>query len=116
MDLIANLQDAVILAVLGMGTVMILLFVIQIMINILGKIFGPKTNVQQDPKPAGAAATQSAPAAAPAASGTEEEIVAVLTAAVAAYLGTSADNVRLVVRPIQTSAAWAQAGRLEQHN
>lgn len=115
MDLIAKLQDAVVLSVLGMGTVLILLFVLQLVINILSKVF-PEKSSKPDPKPAGAAATQSAPAAAPAASGTEEEIVAVLTAAVAAYLGTSADNVRLVVRPIQTSAAWAQAGRLEQHN
>ena len=38
-----------------------------------------------------------------------------LAAAVAAYLNTSPDRVRLVVRPIQTSAAWAQAGRLEQN-
>ena len=45
----------------------------------------------------------------------DEAIVAVLAAAVAAYLNTSPDRVRLVVRPIQTSAAWAQAGRLEQN-
>ena len=115
-NIIANLQDAVILAVLGMGTVMILLFVLQIFINIINKILPAKDEKKLDPNPAGAAPTQAAPAAAPAMGGTQEEIVAVLTAAVAAYLGTSADKVRLVVRPMQTSSAWAQAGRLEQHN
>ena len=38
-----------------------------------------------------------------------------LAAAVAALPEHLPDRVRLVVRPIQTSAAWAQAGRLEQN-
>ena len=36
------MRDAVILAVLGMGTVLILLFVINLMIVAIGKLFGPK--------------------------------------------------------------------------
>ena len=111
------MRDAVILAVLGMGTVMILLYVINLMILVLGKVFGPKqTKKTENPKQGGAASSPAAAAPAQAAAPTEDEAIgAVLAAAVAAYLNTSPDRVRLVVRPIQTSAAWAQAGRLEQN-
>ena len=111
------MRDAVILAVLGMGTVLILLFVINLMIVAIGKLFGPKeTKKIENPKPGGAVSSPAAAApVTPAASSKDEAIVAVLAAAVAAYLNTSPDRVRLVVRPIQTSAAWAQAGRLEQN-
>ena len=109
------MRDAVILAVLGMGTVLILLFVINLMIVAIGKLFGPKeTKKIENPKQGGAVSSPAAPVT-PAASSKDEAIVAVLAAAVAAYLNTSPDRVRLVVRPIQTSAAWAQAGRLEQN-
>ena len=96
------MRDAVILAVLGMGTVLILLFVINLMIVAIGKLFGPKeTKKIENPKQGGAVSSPAAYLA--------------VAAAVAAYLNTSPDRVRLVVRPIQTSAAWAQAGRLEQN-
>ena len=105
------MRDAVILAVLGMGTVLILLFVINLMIVAIGKLFGPKeTKKIENPKQGGAVSSPAAAApVTPAASSKDEAIVAVLAAAVAP------DRVRLVVRPIQTSAAWAQAGRLEQN-
>ena len=45
------MRDAVILAVLGMGTVLILLFVINLMIVAIGKLFGPKeTKKIENPK------------------------------------------------------------------
>ena len=47
------MRDAVILAVLGMGTVLILLFVINLMIVAIGKLFGPKeTKKIENPKQA----------------------------------------------------------------
>ena len=103
------MRDAVILAVLGMGTVLILLFVINLMIVAIGKLFGPKeTKKIENPKQGGAVSSPAAAApVTPAASSKDEAIVAVLAAAVAAYLNTSPDRVRLVVRPIQTSAALA---------
>ena len=52
------MRDAVILAVLGMGTVMILLYVINLMILVLGKVFGPKqTKKTENPKQGGAASS-----------------------------------------------------------
>lgn len=49
------MRDAVILAVLGMGTVLILLFVINLMIVAIGKLFGPKeTKKIENPKQGGA--------------------------------------------------------------
>ena len=90
--------DALVLTILGMGTVVIVLYIISLMIRLMGKVVGSK-------KPAAAAA----PAAAPKADDTK--IVAVITAAIAAYLGTSPSN--LVVRPVYTSDSWALVGRME---
>jgi sodium pump decarboxylase gamma subunit len=93
-----------------MGTVLIVLFVISLMIRLLGNIFGKKSASA----PA-AAAPKAAPAAAPAApaapKGDDTQIIAVITAAVAAYLNTSPSS--LVVRPLAVSAAWTQVSRIE---
>ena len=64
------MRDAVILAVLGMGTVLILLFVINLMIVAIGKLFGPKeTKKIENPKQGGAVSSPAAAApVAPAAS------------------------------------------------
>lgn len=85
------MRDAVILAVLGMGTVLILLFVINLMIVAIGKLFGPKeTKKIENPKQGGAVSSPAAAApVTPAASSKDEAIVAVLAAAVAAYLNLS---------------------------
>ena len=75
------MRDAVILAVLGMGTVLILLFVINLMIVAIGKLFGPKeTKKIENPKQGGAVSSPAAAApVTPAASYKDEAIVACKT-------------------------------------
>ena len=106
------MQDALVLTVLGMGTVIVVLYIISLMIRLTGKIVASKA-----PKAAPApAATKAAPAAAPAAAAPapvvdDAKTIAVIAAAVAAYLGTSPAN--LVVRPISVSNNWSYVGRIE---
>ena len=104
------MKDAVILLALGMGTVFILLYAINVMIVIMGKLIGPKKKELTEARPTPAVKeTVSATAGGLG----QEELVLLFGAAVAAYLGTTPDKIRLVVRPVETSTAWSQAGRLE---
>lgn len=104
------MKDAVILLALGMGTVFILLYAINVMIVIMGKLIGPKKKELTEAQPTPAVKeTVSATAGGLG----QEELVLLFGAAVAAYLGTTPDKIRLVVRPVETSSAWSQAGRLE---
>ncbi len=106
------MQDALVLTVLGMGTVICVLYIISLMIRLNGKLVGNKAA-----KAASApAATKAAPAAAPAAAAPapvvdDAKTIAVIAAAVAAYLGTSPAN--LIVRPISVSNNWSYVGRIE---
>jgi len=110
------MQDALVLTVLGMGTVLIVLFIISLMIRLSGKIVGSN---KQAPKAAAPAAVKAAPAAvpaaaapaAPAAAAGDDKTIAVIAAAVAAYLGTSPAN--LIVRPVSVSNNWSYVGRIE---
>ena len=99
--------DAIVLTILGMGTVVIVLYIISLMIRLMGKVVGSK-------KPAAAAPAAAPKAAAPAAAAPKADdtkVIAVITAAIAAYLGTSPSN--LVVRPVCTSSNWGLVGRME---
>ena len=106
------MKDALILLALGMGTVFILLYAINVMIVIMGKLIGPKKKelTKAQPKLAPAAEEPASPVARGL---SQEELVLLFGAAVAAYLGTTPDKIRLVVRPVENSTAWSQAGRLE---
>ena len=106
------MQDALVLTVLGMGVVIIVLYIISLMIRLTGKIVSSRP-AKAAPAPA---ATKAAPAAAPAAAAAapvvdDAKTIAVIAAAVAAYLGTSPAN--LVVRPISVSNNWSYVGRIE---
>lgn len=105
------MRDAIVLLALGMGTVFALLFVINVVIVVLGKLLGPK----EEAAPADITAPKTAPAAATASSQDEDEeqLVVLFTAAVAAYLDADPERIQLVVRPVKTSEAWARAGRME---
>ena len=90
---------------LGMGTVMIVLYVINLMIRLMGRIFSAK-KVPEPPAPVN-------PASVPAVSADgmdDGELIAVITAAISAQMGSSS---RLVVRPNATIGGWASAGRSE---
>lgn len=105
------MSDALILVVLGMGTVFILLYVINIMIVVLGKLLGPKSKAA--PAETKAQKAETGPAAEAAGGEDEGELAVLFAAAVAAYMGVEPNRIRLVVRPVKTSDAWAQAGRME---
>lgn len=105
--------DAVILLVLGMGTVFILLYAINVLIVVLGKLLGPKSEAV----PAEVKAEKTETVQVDEAAGDEdengEELAVLFAGAVAAYMGVEPERIRLVVRPVKTSDAWAQAGRME---
>lgn len=105
------MSDAIVLLALGMGTVFILLFAINMVIVVLGKLLGPKGQAA----PADTKAPKSASAAEGALSQDEDEeqLVALFAAAAAAYLGTDPKRIQLVVQPVKTSEVWAQVGRME---
>ena len=107
------MQDALVLTVLGMGTVIVVLYIISLMIRLNGRLVASRS---AKAAPAPAATKAAAPAAAPAAAAPapvvdDAKTIAVIAAAVAAYLGTSPAN--LVVRPISVSNNWSYVGRIE---
>lgn len=115
-----NLQKAALNTLLGMGTVFVILILISLIISLFG-IF-PKLEANKKAKQAAqdaekkaavAPAAPAAPAAAPVAAATEDltddlELVAVISAAIAAYEG-SEDASGYVVRSIRKSTKWQRA-------
>ena len=98
------LEKAGLNTVIGMGTVFVVLIFISCVIALLPKLTGLITNVGKKKEEPAKEAVPAAPAAAPAAE--EElvddlELVAVISAAIAAYTGTSSDG--FVVRSIRRS-------------
>ncbi len=118
--LAASLQ----VTVLGVVIVVLALVLLYFAINIMEKLL-------QDPKKSAAKATEAQSVKAVTAEPSEdqesqqganeqnyEELVAVITAAIAASLETSTHNivVRNIVRSADTTPAWGKAGRAEQIN
>jgi len=116
------MQKAVLNTLIGMGTVFIILILISAIIylfayipKIQDKLAGKETAPAPKPAPAPAAAPSPAPAAAPAVAAAapelagDEELAAVIAAAIAAYEGTSTDGFR--VRSIKRAAnsTWRRA-------
>lgn len=103
------LEKAALNTLIGMGTVFIVLIFISFVIGLLPKLTGlveGKNKKEEAPK-----AAAPAPAAAPAEEELADdlELVAVISAAIAAYTGTSSDD--FVVRSIRRSTAnkWKKA-------
>lgn len=110
------MTDAFVLTILGMATVLIVLFVISLMIRFLGNIVGNKVkSAPAAAAPAAKAAPAKAAAPAPAAAPADDtKVVAVITAAIAAYLGTSPCYLGVInVKPASVSSPWSTVGRLE---
>lgn len=109
-----NISLSLLLTALGMGTVMIVLYLINLMIRGLGKLFGEKpvkplvvTPVAAEPnKPQSALETSSA------ASINQDELVAVISAAVAAFMGNDQPS-SIYVKPYFVSPAWSSASKIE---
>ncbi len=107
-------------AVLGMAITFIALMILWGCIIIMGNALGvrkpKKEPVKVAPEPK--AQPERVPKSVQADAGENEELVAVITAAVAASLNTSTHNIVVtnIVRVSDTTPAWGQAGRLEQMN
>jgi len=107
--------------VLGMAIVFLGLVILIVCINILAKL-----TAEKKAKKAEAPVVVPAPVAEAAAAQTNasaDELVAVITAALMAYMaseGTASSGKKLVVRNIRAAAAqqaaWARAGRVNQIN
>lgn len=110
-----KMAGAGVTTLLGLGTTFMILCLIWLILSIMGKIM-TATGKKSAPAAAAAPAVPAATAPAPAKGenlASDAELVAVITAAIAAYEGSGAAN-NLVVRSIQrvsgASTAWSRAG------
>ena len=110
-----KMAGAGVTTLLGLGTTFMILCLIWLILSIMGKIM-TATGKKSAPAAAAAPAVPAATAQAPGKSenlASDAELVAVITAAIAAYEGSGAAN-NLVVRSIQrvsgASTAWSRAG------
>lgn len=110
-----KMAGAGVTTLLGLGTTFVILCLIWLILSIMGKIM-TATGKKSAPAAAAAPAVPAATAPAPAKGenlASDAELVAVITAAIAAYEGSGAAN-NLVVRSVQrvsgASTAWSRAG------
>lgn len=114
MTMAEALQVGLSTTIIGLMIVFVVLIILMGVLMLFNKIFGKpekKVTVEQ-PKPAAPVSAPKAEQIAAAAEKSEEELIAVLTAAVAASLNTSTYNLRIKsYRRIQNNApAWNKAG------
>jgi Na+-transporting methylmalonyl-CoA/oxaloacetate decarboxylase gamma subunit len=112
-----NISLSLILTALGMGTVLIVLYAINLMIRVLGRLFGEKAapaapvlKVADVKTPAAASDDVSSDGKISAVN--QDEIVAAITAAVAAFMGGNASS-DIYVKPYSISYAWGSASKIE---
>lgn len=106
------LSQGAMTAVVGLSTVFAVLIILMLVIMIMEKIFAKsESSEKQIPAVEAKQITAAKPAAAPKAED-DEELIAVLTAAVAASLNTSVYNLRISSyrRTDNNSTAWNKAG------
>lgn len=114
-------QGALITTLMGMGTTFVVLTLLWAVIAIISKVIKRtegKRNVKQAPTPAAAptkaqAASAAVTEPAPASTGTGPELIAVITAAIAAMEG-SVSSSNLIIRKISrisgNNTSWGKAG------
>lgn len=109
--------DGLLITALGMGVTFAALIALSFMLDLMKLLFyKDPTKAPVKTQTQSKVATES-PAPAPAKED-DEELVAVITAAVAASLNTSTHNivVRNIVRLPDATPAWGRAGRIDQMN
>ena len=110
---VIDFGEMVTITLFSMGVVFATLLVISFILDLFKVVFAEKKSqeVKKGPQPQTVAATPE-----PVSTGTDEELVAVITAAIAAYIGKGTD--KLIVRKITPMASqepiWAQMGRIDQ--
>lgn len=110
-----SLGDGLIITALGMGVTFAALIILSLMLDVLRILF------YKEPKKAPVQSVAQKPQAAreePAEETNQDELVAVITAAIAAGLQTSTHNllVRNIVRVGDATPIWGRSGRIEQIN
>ena len=107
-----SLGEGLIVTALGMGVTFVALIVLSLMLDLLRILF------YKEPQKAPVQIVQQPVAEAEAEEDNMEELVAVITAAVAASLQTSTHNiiVQNILRVGDTTPTWGRAGRVEQMN
>lgn len=101
--------------ILGMGITVLALIFIMYIIGFMTSVMAEKPKPVAESTPA-ATPAQSAPVQEEEVATNDEELVAVIAAAVAAHLGTSANNlvVRNIRRVADAAPAWGKAGIVDQ--
>ncbi|SHI95704.1 sodium pump decarboxylases, gamma subunit [Geosporobacter subterraneus DSM 17957] len=107
-----SLGEGLIVTALGMSVTFVALIVLSLMLDLLRILF------YKEPQKAPVQIVQQPVAEAEAEEDNMEELVAVITAAVAASLQTSTHNiiVQNILRVGDTTPTWGRAGRVEQMN
>jgi sodium pump decarboxylase gamma subunit len=110
---VIDFGEMVIITVFSMGVVFATLLIISLILDLFKVVFVEKKSqeVKKEPQPQTIAAAPE-----PIKTDVDEELVAVITAAIAAYIGKGTD--KLIVRRITPMASqepiWAQMGRIDQ--
>ena len=112
-----NFAEGLLVTALGMGVTFAALIALSFMLDLMKILFykdPSKAPVKVEPQ----AKVVAPESIAPAAEEENEELVAVITAAVAASLNTSTHNivVRNIVRLPDATPTWGRAGRIDQMN
>lgn len=107
-------MNGLVVAVIGLGTVFVVLGVLWGILEISKRIFAPRKKADTRPEPQAAAPVEQ-PAPAKAAEMEDGELIAVLTAAVAASLNTSTYRLRIQsYREVNAGTpVWNRAARTE---
>lgn len=108
-----SIGEMMTITVFSMGVVFATLLVISFILDLFKVIFAEKKSQEVKKEPQ----TQTMTAAPePEKARTDEELVAVITAAIAAYIGTGTDKliVRRITPMVSREPIWAQMGRIDQ--
>lgn len=99
--------DAITVTVVGMGIVMLSLWVMGEIFKLLGKLMIGKSDAPAEPAPVAKPSATSVPA-----SGVDPKLIAILTAAAVAATGRRVAVRRVTFINHNTVSGWAEAGRL----
>ncbi len=117
MPLSEKLATSLVITVLGLGVTFLVLTILWGIIALMARVLNQAQSKKEEPAAAEAKA-EAQPVAETVEKEDDEELIAVITAAVAASLQTSIHNiyVRNIVRVPDTTPVWGKTARLDQMN
>lgn len=109
-----SIGQAIFISIFAMSVVFFVLLIISYMIDITAGVIKKGTKCE---KKSNGVANKSTATSTPTKKDDSSAVVAAIAAAVASYLGTTTDNVRIVsIRRVNSNSTWAQNGLLAQIN